>query len=202
MSFFINFIDLLISLVHKLGPLTLTIPVAQLRVDMSQLVSEIGILEAHSQHLEQHTNVGLVSHDRASEEWRSASWFTRLSRLDQQKYEQLVLLNRRLDSMQQSTQFLDDTFERAEVRVNIALAHLRGTNKRLTDIYVALGQSASRIEAESADDQKRMSFTELEVNQLEELFQQTRERIEVIRSQNDPILNAITVYGCGAIDAS
>lgn len=179
-----------------------TVPVAQLRVDMTSLVSNIGIMDSQLQYLVQRTNVGLVSQDRLNEQYRTAGWFTRLSRPDQQKYEQLVLLNRHLDTMQGSTRFLDETFERSEVQINVALDHLRGTNRRLTDIYTELGRTGTRIEQsrlEQLGEKTRFNPSELEA--LQQLGHETLRKITEIRARNEPILNAIMVYGYGAIDS-
>jgi hypothetical protein len=193
-----------------------TAPVTLLRQDVTRLVSNIGIVEARLQYMQHRTNVGLVAHDRHSEAYRSASWFTTLSRPDQQKYESLVLLHRNVEDMQLATQFLDTTFERSELQITVALNHLRSTNRRLTDIYTEMGRSSVQIETYKLELQEmnsgsesqfsvceeKIHFGDAQLTQLKELGEQTVRKIEAIRLQNDPILSAISVYGYGAIGAS
>lgn len=193
-----------------------TAPVTLLRQDVTRLVSNIGIVEARLQYMQHRTNVGLVAHDRHSEAYRSASWFTTLSRPDQQKYESLVLLHRNVEDMQLATQFLDTTFERSELQITVALNHLRSTNRRLTDIYTVMGRSSVQIETYKLElhemnsgsesqfsvCEEKIHFGEAQLTQLKELGEQTVRKIEAIRLQNDPILSAISVYGYGAIGAS
>ena len=206
------------SIISTLGSLigeleTATVPVAQLRQDVTRLVSDIGILESQLQYMHHKTSVGLVSHDQQSEAYRVASWFTALSRPDQQKYEQLVLLHRSIGDMQLSTHYLDETFERSEVQIQIALNHLRGTNRRLTDIYVELGRSATRIETARLDTvvgdgvastsrcDASVRFAQADVIRLAKLGDETLEKLQWVRRCNEPILGAIAVHGYGAISA-
>jgi len=196
-----------------------TAPVASLRHDVTRMVSDIGVMESHLHYMYHKTSVGLVAHDKHSEAYRSASWFTTMARPDQQKYESLVLLHRNLDDMQLATQFLDTTFERSELQITVALNHLRSTNRRLTDIYVEMGHSSDQIERYKLELQEmngggggegtvfsecdeKIHFDETQLTRMKKLGEETVRKIETIRQQNDPILSAISVYGYGAIGDS
>jgi hypothetical protein len=193
-------------IIKRIGALTLDlesaiIPITQLRVEVTSLVSNIGIVDAHLQYIAQKTNIGLVSHDRESEAYRTASRFTLLSKPDQQKYEYMVLLNRQITTMQTSTQFLDDTFEKSETQVNLALDHLRGTTRQLTNIYIEMGLSMNRLEEEKLGQLgEKVYFNDGEVKLLTELNQQIIGRIDTIRKDNEPVLRNIMIYGYGAIE--
>ena len=188
-----------------------TVPVATLRVDVTKLVSDIGILESNLHYMNHKTSIGLVSHDRASEEYRTASWFTTMSRPDQQKYENLVLLHKNIGDMQLSTKFLDQTFERSEVQINVAMNHLKSTKRKLLDIYTELGRSSNQIEDYKLRMEEMNQFKDIcdeeirfgsaEMQKLRQLGEETIAKIEQVRRQNEPVLTAISIHGYGAIQA-
>lgn len=190
---------------------TSTVPVATLRLDVTKLVSDIGIMESNLHHMNHKASISLVSHDRASDEYRKASWFTMMSRPDQQKYEHLVLLHKSIGDMQVSTKFLDTTFERSEIQINVAMNHLKSTKRKLIDIYTELGRSSNQIEAYKLDMtemnhfdnicQEEIRFSAPEMIKLKQLGEETIAKIEQVRRQNEPVLSAIAVHGYGAIQA-